>query len=120
MKNNLAHIFLAVVLVILLILLSDPMMYWMPPLAVTLVLLLVATVMCVWAIFVMKEGGGDEREILHRMHAGRVAYLSGSAVLTAALIIQGLRHDIDPWIALALVAMVISKLVSRIYFERYK
>ncbi len=120
MKSNLTHIFLAIALVILLLLLTDPFMYWMPPLVATLALLLIAAIMCVWTFFVMKESGGDERELLHRMHAGRIAYLSGSAVLTIALVVQGLQHEIDPWIALTLVVMVLAKLVSRIYFERYK
>lgn len=120
MNNNLIHIILAIVLIVLLILLSDTFMFWMPPLAAMLVILLVAVVMCVWAGFVMKEGAGDEREKIHRMDAGRIAYLSGSAILTIALVVQGIKHEIDPWITLALGVMVVSKLVSRIYFEKYR
>lgn len=120
MKNNILHIILACVLVVLFVLLSDTFMVWMPPMAATLALLAVAVVMCVWAGFVMKEQAGDEREMIHRMNAGRVAYLGGIAVLTVAFIAQGFSHAIDPWITIALAVMVVSKLVARIYFDIYK
>lgn len=120
MKNNIIHIILAFILVIMLVLLSDPFMLWMPPLAVTCAILAVAVIMIVWVGFVMKERVGDEREMLHRMDAGRVAYLFGVAVLTVALIFQGFSDKIDVWIATTLAVMVISKLAARIYFERYR
>ena len=94
-------------------------MLWMPPLAVMLALLLVAVIVSAWAGFIMKEQAGDEREILHRMEAGRIGYLSGIGILLFALIFQGLNHHIDPWITISLVVMVISKLVARIYFEKH-
>jgi hypothetical protein len=121
MKNNYIHIALALILTTLLILLSDPFMLWMPPVAVLCALLAVAVVVSVWSGFVMKETVQDEREASHRMNAGRVAYLSGTAVLTVAVLVQGFTlHTIDPWVALALIAMVVSKLGARMYFERYQ
>lgn len=121
MKNNTIHVALALILIALLILLSDPFMFWMPPVAVLCALLAVAVVVCLWVGFVMKESAQDEREALHRMNAGRVAYLSGTAVLTVAVLVQGFTlHTVDPWVALALIAMVVSKLVARMYFERYQ
>ncbi|MCR4281251.1 MAG: hypothetical protein NUV88_02895 [Candidatus Kaiserbacteria bacterium] len=120
MANKLFHISTAVVLVVLLVLLTDPFMLWMPAQAQTAVLLGAAILACLWAGFVMYESANDEREMLHKMHAGRVAYLSGIAVLTLALIFQGLAHDIDPWVSSALAAMVISKLVARLYLEHYR
>lgn len=84
------------------------------------VLLGAAVLACVWAGFVMYEETNDEREILHKMHAGRIAYLSGIAILTLALIFQGLAHNIDPWISTALAVMVISKLIARLYSEHYR
>jgi di/tricarboxylate transporter len=120
MKNNLVHIFLALVLVVLLVLLMDPFMYWMPPMVAMTVLLVAVVVLCVWSGFVMKEQASDEREALHRMNAGRVAYLLGIGILTLALVVQGLAHEIDPWIALTLGVMVISKLAARLYFDIYQ
>lgn len=119
MKHNIIHAVLALLLIALFVLLSDPFMVWMPPVAVVCALIGVAGIMSVWAGFVMKERAHDERELLHRMNAGRVGYLSGIAVLTAAFVIQGLQGTIDSWIAFALIVMVVSKLIARIYFDEY-
>ena len=120
MKNNTLHIILASALVLLLALLSDPFMIWMPPMAVTFTLVAVAVIMSVWAGFVMKEQVRDEREAMHRMNAGRAAYLSGIVILTLAFIVQGFSHHIDPWISATLMVMVVVKLIARIYFDRCK
>lgn len=120
MKNNYVHIFLAVVLSGLLLLLTDPFMFWMPSMFAMTVLFIAVVFLGVWTGFIMKEEARDEREALHRMHSGRVAYLSGLFVLTAALVVQGFAHDVDPWIAAALWVMVVSKLIARLYFEKYQ
>ena len=120
MVNKLLSIGTAVVLVGLLTLLSDPFMLWMPMGAQLFVLLSAVVLACAWVGFVMYEQAHDEREVLHKMHAGRIAYLSGIAVLTTALVVQGLNHTIDPWISIALGVMVISKLFTRFYSERYQ
>ncbi|MEK7086457.1 MAG: hypothetical protein AAB709_01750 [Patescibacteria group bacterium] len=120
MENKFFHIGTASVLVILLLLLSDPFMLWMPAKAQMVVLLCAAVLVAVWSGFVMYENSGDERELVHKMHAGRIAYLSGIAVLTLALIFQGFAHAIDPWVSFALGVMVVSKLATRLYADRYR
>mgnify|MGYP001610622678 CR=1 FL=1 len=120
MANKFFHIGTAIVLVGLLMLLSDPFMLWMPAEAQMAVLLGAAVLVAVWAGFVMYEKAADERELVHKMHAGRVAYLSGIAILTLALVFQGFAHDIDPWISATLGVMVISKLFARLYSEHYR
>lgn len=120
MANKLFHILTAVVLVGLLTLLSDPFMLWMPGYAQMMALLGVVILACVWAGFVMYESTNDERDAVHRMNAGRMAYLSGIAVLIIALVVQGLAHDIDPWISVTLGVMVLVKLGSRFYFDKYQ
>ena len=120
MANKFFHICIAVVLVGLLTLLSDPFMLWMPAPAQMAALLGVATLACIWAGFVMYERISDERDAIHRMIAGRTAYLSGIAVLTVALVAQGFAHDIDPWISIALGVMVVVKLASRFYSDKYR
>jgi hypothetical protein len=120
MVNKFLPIGTAVVLVVLLVLLCDPFMVWMPAGVRMLALLGAAALAFVWAGFVLYEHAQDERELLHKMHAGRVAYLSGIALLTLALVVQGLGHAIDPWIAAALAVMVISKLAARLYSEHYQ
>ncbi len=120
MANNLIHIGTAIVLVGLLTLLTDPFMVWMPGFAQMMALLGAAILACMWAGFVMYEQASDERDALHRMNAGRMAYLSGIATLTIALVVQGFAHDIDPWISLVLGVMVVVKLGSRIYSDKYE
>ncbi len=84
------------------------------------VLLIVSVLLLVWASFVMFEQVGDEREAVHRMNAGRVAYLCGIGVLTLGLVVQGFAHTIDPWITVALAVMVVSKLSAYLYAAKFQ
>jgi hypothetical protein len=68
-----------------------------------------------FAAFLFKEKSSDEREMVHILAAGRISYLVGVGALIAGLIMQALSHEIDPWLVIALCAMVFSKLISRIY-----
>ena len=120
MASKLFHIGVTIILVILLGLLSDSFMFWMPEKAQMLILLVVAVLVCIWTGFVMYEEAKDEREIVHKMEAGRIAYLSGITTLVVALIIQGFNHSIDPWITAVLGVMIVSKLIARLYYEHYK
>ncbi len=83
------------------------------------ILVLIAVLMTLWIGFVMQEQTNDERELLHNVRAGRIAYLSGILVLTIALIIQGFMNHIDPWITLALSVMIVSKITIRFYLDTY-
>lgn len=120
MKSNLINIFLAVVLVVLLVLLTDPFMFFMPSMVAMTVLFIAVVIIGVWTGFIVREEARDEREAINRMHSGRVAYLSGLAILTLALIVQGFQHHVDPWVAAALGVMVVSKMLARFYFDTYK
>lgn len=118
MKSKLVQVLVAVVIVFFLLALGDYLPFWMPNMNEMLVLLVVTLLMLTWASFVMFEKAVDEREVMLRMHAGRVAYLSGIGVLLLALIVQGFAHTIDPWIMLALGVMVVAKLGARLYLDR--
>ncbi len=117
--NNPLQISIAGILVFLLLTLADLVPFWMPTMGTMVALTLVSVLLLLWAGFVLFEKNGDERELVHRMNAGRVAYLSGLGFLTVALVVQGFAHDIDPWVACALGVMVVSKLVARTYAEKY-
>ena len=108
-----------IALVGLLLALTDPFMVLMPSMAQMTALLIASALLIVWAGLLMREGASDEREIHHRMLADRNAYLVGIGVLTAALLAQGFSHDIDSWIPLSLMAMILTKTVSRWYADRY-
>jgi hypothetical protein len=112
------HVGVALAIIFFLLALGDFLPFWMPNMNEMLVLLIVTLLMLTWSGFVMYEKAFDEREVMLRMHAGRIAYLSGIGVLLIALIVQGLNHTIDPWIMLALAVMVISKLGARLYLDR--
>ena len=105
-------------LVVLLVLLGNPFMFWMPSMLATTLLLAAALLAVVYAGFILKENGGDERDVLHRMLASRAAYLTGVGILTLALLVQGLMYHIDPWIPLALALMVTAKVVARAWANK--
>ncbi len=108
---------IGVVLAFFLLTLADLVPFWMPMMGEMVALLVVVVLMLVWVGFIMQEKAKDEREVLLKMKSGRMAYLSGLGVLTIALIVQGMAHDIDPWVAGALAAMVVSKLLTRLFLE---
>ncbi len=68
-----------------------------------------------FAAYLFREKSSDEREAIHILTAGRISYLVGVGTLILGVILQALKHDIDPWLIIALCAMVFSKLLSRIY-----
>ncbi len=117
MNKNYLHSGVAIVLAFFLLALADLVPFWMPMMGEMTALLLVVILLLVWAGFVMQETAHDEREVLLKMKSGRVAYLSGLGVLMVALVVQGFAHAIDPWIAVALVVMVVAKLFTRHYEE---
>lgn len=114
------HIVLTLALLIVLLLISDVLPFWMPDMLGMIVLLVLAVLMLVWIGFVLRENGGDERDMEHRMYAGRAAYLSGVGVLTLALLAQGFMHAVDPWIPAALGAMLLAKLVARLHLDKHR
>lgn len=120
MKNNIFQIVTALALLALLLLLTDPFMLFMPDMLGMAILLSATALLCIWAGFIMREKAHDERENIHRMNAGRVAYLLGIAVLTIGLVVQGIAHEIDPWVAAALAVMVTGKVAAHLYAQRYK
>jgi hypothetical protein len=115
MNKTYLHIAVACVLTFFLLVLADLVPFWMPMMGQMIALLIVVVLLIIWAGFVMQES--TQREVVLKMKSGRVAYLSGLAMLMLALIVQGFAHDIDPWIAGALAVMVVSKLLTRLYLE---
>lgn len=112
--------FLAIVLIVMLVLLVNPFPLWMPAMSLVVSLAVVAALFCVWAGFVLHEKATDEREDIHRSVAARIAFMSGAAVLTLALLFQGLMGHIDPWIPSALAVMIATKVLARIYTDHYR
>lgn len=120
MQNNVIHIVLTFGLLATLLVIADVLPFFMPDMITMVVLVVLASLMLLWIAFVLRENGGDERDKEHRMYAGRAAYLSGVAVLTAGLLVQGFMHAVDPWIAGALGAMLFAKLAARLYLDKHR
>jgi protein-S-isoprenylcysteine O-methyltransferase Ste14 len=115
--NKLIPTTVAVTLCFLLLVLADLVPFWMPMMGEMVALLIVVVLLLIWGGYVMQEDARDEREVELKMRSGRVAYLGGLSFLMLALIVQGLNHAIDPWIAGALAVMVGAKLLARLYIE---
>lgn len=118
--NTFTEYLIAIALIILLGLLANPFMLWMPTPTQMVVVLVAAILAVVYGGFVLKEQAGDERETLHRMLAGRAAFLTSMSVLTLALIYQGVTHAVDPWIPATLALVIIAKLFARAWANRYR
>ena len=115
MKNSfLQEIIISVALIFILAFLIAPFGFMPPPFFMTANIFL-AVFFVVFAVFVWREKSKDEREGFHAMLAGRMGFLSGAGVLAIAILIQGLRHMIDPWLPVALGAMVLAKALGLIY-----
>ena len=112
------ELFASALLILLFILFLNPLMIWMPSSMEMLVVALTLVAFAVFASFLWREQGGDEREREHRSLAGRVAFLSGAIVITVGITYQSFYHTIDPWLISTLIVMVLSKLISRRYFDR--
>ena len=113
----LAEISVALVLVILLVLIVNPFDVFMPSMLQLMAAAIAVVVFGIFSSFVLREEASDEREEKHRSLAGRVAFLRGSAVLLVGIVVEVWRDMLDPWLILALVAMVVAKIVTRMYSE---
>lgn len=116
MRNNFfIETVMGVALAALLMMLLNPFDWWMPTaMAMTLTGVLVA-VFAVFASFMWREKPRDEREGLHRLLAGRWAFLAGSGVLVLGIVAGEFAHDLDPWLPLALGAMILAKIAGIAY-----
>ncbi len=120
MTNRIAEYLIACALVTLLGLLANPFMVWMPSPTQMMLVLVAAILAVVYGGFVYKETVEDEREVLHRMLAGRTAFLASVAVLTVALLYQGVTHAVDPWIPAALAVTILAKLIARAWANKVR
>lgn len=118
MKPNFSiEIIISIILLILTVLLLNPFHFWMPTQLHMLMLVAMVIVFIIFAAFIWKEKSADERDQMHKAVAGRWAYLIGSIILVTGIIVQSLNHTLDPWLIIALVSMVVSKLAGFIYTE---
>lgn len=114
MKQYLAEIIVTVLLLALAALLYNP--YWMPMGLVLAVLVCFVLALGGFAVFIWRERGGDEREVLIRQVASRVAYLAGAVILAVGIVYQNLTlHAVDPWLLAAFMVVVLAKTAGYAY-----
>lgn len=113
--NNFFEFILGGVILAILIIFLNPTHLLMPDSVNTLLMLGLIVVFLVFMGVIWRERAGDERESIHIQKAGRFSFFVGTTALVAGVIIQATKHEIDPWLLLALSGMVLTKLVSRIY-----
>jgi cobalamin synthase len=116
MKNDSLHeMVVGAGLIVLLILLINPFGILMPSRVTMLLLGGSAILSLLFISFIWKEAAHDERESLHRLLAGRIAFLAGAATLLLGITVQTFQHHLDPWLVIALGVMVLTKLLTRAY-----
>lgn len=118
MKNNLKETIITVALIVIAILLLNPLHFWMPDMMVIAMLAVTLGLFGLFASFILRENMVDERDGLHRTLAGRNAFLAGSSILTLGIVTQGYAHAVDPWLVIALIAMIIVKIGTRIWSDK--
>jgi len=119
MNNHTKEIALSVILVVLLVVVFFPKLIFMMPNAMHMVIL--ASLVVVFGFFsslILHEDAHDEREGAHTMLAGRAGFLTGSILLLCGIVFQSLNHMLDRWLVFTLVAMVVAKIVARMYSDR--
>ena len=115
-KDTQNEIVVAVILIILILLFLNPLGLWMPDMLVNMMIAGVVILFVIFAGFVWKEKARDEREQLHKMIAGRFAYLAGVGVLVLGITVQGFTTPhVDPWLLIALLAMILGKIFGFFY-----
>lgn len=120
MKNNLSEIVVALGFVLIAVLLLNPLDFWMPDMLVVGMLVAALALFGAFAAFILRERAIDERDAAHMSLAGRHAFLAGSAILLLGIVVEGYHHAVDPWLVIALSAMVIVKVATRIWSDRYR
>lgn len=104
---------IALVGVLTLFLMPGPLL--MPKSQETMITVILAVLFIVFSALVFRERSRDERENVLRMNAGRISFLAGSIIAVIGILYQSLSHDIDPWLVMTLIGMVLAKTLTRVY-----
>lgn len=115
--NAYKELSISIILIVLAVVLLNPFHMWMPDMMLTAILILTLVAFALFAVFIVREKATDERELTHRMLAGRVAFLTGASILTLGIVVEATSHAVDPWLVITLVGMVISKIITRVYCD---
>lgn len=109
---------MALGLVIVLVILFNPMDFYYNNMGVSLLITILVLLFVFFSVFSWKGDLRDEREVAHSHFASRVAYLSGTTVMVVGIAYQAFMHDMDVWLVIALVVMILGKIFAGRYSER--
>ena len=112
------EIIVGIAVVVLLAAVANPFEIWMPDMFAMLLAAVLAATVALFAVFVLSERGGDERDMFHRMLADRNAFLAGAGILVLGIVVESFQHSLDPWLPIALGIMVAVKIISLLYGRR--
>lgn len=122
MKNNtrgvLGETIVTLGLIVIAVLLLNPFNFWMPDMMVICMLAIALALFGVFASFILRESSVDERDDQHKSFAGRNAFLAGAGILTLGIGVQGYAHTVDPWLVIALIVMIVTKIGTRMWSDR--
>ena len=114
-EDLLQEIIVSLIIIVLIVALLNPFSFWMPDMILVLMIVGLLVSFSIFASFIWKESVKDERENLHRLVAGRIAFLVGSGTLVAAIAIEGISHKVDVWLVIVLGSMILAKTLGLIY-----
>lgn len=109
--KQLLDVVLLVGLAMIALLAIAPKQIVMPTSLQMVILAVVLGLLAAFLVLYWREQPDDERAVHNQAAASRAAYVVGSLVLIAALIVQGLSHTSDPAIPLVLLAMIATKII---------
>ncbi|HUO50015.1 MAG TPA: hypothetical protein VMU25_00355 [Candidatus Paceibacterota bacterium] len=119
-KEMVLQLAAATVFCVIAILLLNPMHFWMPTSAHMTILAIGAVAFGAFATLVVRERALDERDEVHRSRAGRAAFLIGSFLLVVGIAVESISHEVDPWLVIVLLGMVIAKVGARLWSAQYR
>ncbi|SRR6266481_3043518 len=117
MNKTAPSILCAIAIVVLAALLLNPFHLGMPGMMYLMLLVALLAAFGAYTAFILREGGGDEREMAHRMFSGRVAFLSGALVFVIGIVYQGFTTVVDPWLVVGIAVMLVAKVVAHGYSD---
>lgn len=115
-KNN--EIIIANLFILFLFLCLNPFGWFMYSMWQMLILVFLVIIFAIFTVFVWREGKGDERDVMHRMLAGRHAFLAGTSILLVGIVVQSLQHVLDHWLVITLGVMVLAKIFGLLYSQK--
>ncbi len=108
----------SIFLIILLLLFLEPFGLFMSPPFLMMIVLGLIVVFGIFTILIWREKVKDERENLHKMLASRFGFLAGAAVLVVGIIMQAFAHNVDTWLVVALIVMILGKITGLLYGQK--